>query len=778
MTFISSPIRAEKGALLASEGIMDLREWDFDKQGPVKLDGEWSFYWNKLLNPSEILTQKSPKQYFYFPKLWNGAVSDGIVLNREGFATYSLTVYLPAGHPELMLWVEDFYSSYQLFLNGKSFTRNGKVATTKDDYTPQAYPKTKPLRVSSDTLHLVLQVANFLHRKGGSSQSITLGEEMQLTRAKEMELAYDWILAGAMFMGGIFFFGLYLFGRHDKPMLYFALFCFAYSFRNITSDIYAINIIWENIPYGILLRIEHLSVFIGLYFFARYLLSLYPEEIYKPAFKGFLLITLVLTILTVVGPILLFTSVLPYYLYLLLGGILYAVYVVVLATIHGRPGGVYALVAKLTMFAIVSYNVLVYFGLTPRVVLFNFIAHLTFFFFQGLVLSFRFAFHLKEAKAKAEKASRARTEFLSTVSHEMLTPLNAVMGMTHFLIDDKPKESQKASLATLKFSAERLMTMINDVLDFSEIDSGKIDLNVEKTSLKAFLETVFKSFSKSASDKKLDYELKVADDVPDYILCDKKRLEQVIANLLDNAFKFTSAGFVHVEVSVVEKHEDSIKLLFEVVDSGIGIEEKQKDLIFESFSQGNASTTREYGGTGLGLSIIRRLLKIQGSDIQFKSTPGEGSRFYFSQWFGLVKQAKKVPAPQISEVFDPEIVTGKRILVVEDNKINVLVVKKFLLKWGASVEIADNGQIAVDKYEQEAFDLILMDLQMPIMDGYEATQKIRNKNKTVPIIAITAAVPADIESDILSAGMNDFVTKPFVPEILHEKMIKYLSLAR
>ncbi|CAD5271174.1 MULTISPECIES: response regulator [unclassified Imperialibacter] len=775
-TFISFSLHADAEKPTATKGTLDLRGWDFLRDGPIKLDGEWGFYWKELLEPEGAELAKKPPHYFQFPRIWNNAEVDGIELSRAGYATYSLTVLLPKDHPALLMWVEDFFTSYQLFINGEVFSKNGIVGKTREESQPQSYPKTKPLREKADTLHLVLQVSNFIHRKGGSSQSITLGEEMQLARAKEVELAYDWILAGAMFMGGFFFFGLYLFGRHDKPMLYFALFCLVYAYRNIGSDIYAINAVWE-MPFSLLLRLEHLSVFMGLYFFVRYIISLYPEEVYKPVFSVFLWVTLGISLLTVAGPILLFTSILPYYLYVLLLAICYGIYIVVMAVIHKRPAAVYALVAKLIVFAIVGYNVLVYFDLTPRIVLFNFIAHILFFFCQGLILSFRFAQNLKEAKEQAEKASRARTEFLSTMSHEMRTPLNAVLGMTNFLIEDKPKQTQKESLNTLKFSAERLMNLITELLDFSKIDSGQIDFSTEKISLKEFLRSVYTSFEKTAKQKQLDFQLQIADDVPDDILCDKARLSQVLVNLLDNAFKFTASGFVRLKVSLEEKESDSVKLLFEVIDSGIGIKESQSEMIFESFSQGNASTTREYGGTGLGLSIIRRLLTLQGSDIQFVSTPGEGSRFYFSQWFGLVRTAEKLPAPVVPKVIDRNIVESKKILVVEDNKVNVLVIKKFLQKWGANIEIAVNGQIAVEKHRATPFDIILMDLQMPVMDGYKATEKIRETDAKTPIIAITAAIPSDIRDQIFTVGMNDIVTKPFVPEDLHEKLIKYLSQA-
>lgn len=768
---------AEGESPRATLGVLDLRSWDFETDGIVRLDGTWGFYWNELLTPGDLASYTSAVPHYYcFPCLWNNASVDGMALSNQGFATYTLTVLMPPGYSSLSLTVEDFYTSYKLFINGIEFSTNGIVGTSRESSLPEWKPLTKPLRAEADTLHLVLQIANFEHRKGGASQGISLGTEMHINRARDVELAYNWILAGAMFMGGLFFFGLYLFGRHDRAMFFFALFCIVYSYRNIGTDLYAINSLVEGLPWTVIVRLEHISVLMGLYFFVQYLISLYPEEVYKPALNTFLWMTLTLAALTMTGPVWLFTTILPYYLYVLLLAIAYGAYVVVMAALHKRPAARYALAGKLTVFAVVGYNALAYFSLVPRMILFNFMAHLTFFFCQGLVLSFRFAHHLKESRQKAEKASQAKTEFLSSMSHEMRTPLNAVLGMTNYLLQDAPKEEQKENLHTLKYSAEHLMMLISDVLDFSKIETGNITFVNEETSLRHLLRSIHESHLENAREKGINFQLIVGEEVPDRIVCDKGRLLQVLTNIVDNALKFTSEGFVHLKVSVDNKEGSRVQLLFEVIDSGIGIAPSQREVIFESFSQANASTTREYGGTGLGLAIIRRLLQLQGSDIELTSSPGEGSRFYFRQWFEAKENSLSPEQAQgAGNSTDNGVVAGKKILVVEDNKVNVLVIKKFLKKWGAEVEIADNGQLAVEKYLSATFDLILMDLQMPVMDGYEATRKIREKDGQIPIIAITAAVPSDTLQQIYGAGMNDIVTKPFVPEDLQKKLIKYLS---
>lgn len=764
---------ARQEAPRVSNGVLDLRAWDFNKEGIVRLDGTWGFYWNQLLDPVSVRMVETSPSYIEFPRLWNNETVNGVALSGKGFATYSLTILLPASRPALSLSVEDFFTSYKLFINGEVFSQNGQPGTSSETTIPQWFPSTKPLRYSSDTLRFILQVANFEHRKGGGSQSLFIGEQSQMSLIREKELAFDWILAGAMFMGGIFFFGLYLFGRHDKPMYFFALFCIVYSYRNIGSDLYAVSTVFQSLPWTVIIRLEYMCVFSSLYFFVRYLMSLYPEEIYKPPLTLFIWITLALNLASLIGPVWLFTALLPYYLFLILLAIVYASYVVILAAAHQRPGAIYAVAAKAAVFAIVGYNILVYFGITQRDIFFNFLAHIVFFFCQALILSFRFAFHLTTAKVQAEKASKAKTEFLSTMSHEMRTPLNAVIGMTNYLLEDNPKMSQKENLSTLKFSAEHLLHLINDVLDYSKIESGKVEFSPEATPIKKLLTSLSKLHEKKAIEKGLDFQLKITDEVPEAVWCDSVRLAQVITNLVDNAIKFTSKGFVHLCISVDGREKNKVKLLFEVVDSGIGIEPRKQKMIFESFEQANSSTTREFGGTGLGLAICRKLLQLQGSDIHLVSDAGVGSRFYFSIWLEEAELPSTLAnIPQAENGI--EFIREKRVLVVEDNPMNILVIKKFLTKWGAQVEVAENGLLAVEKHFSHPYDVILMDLQMPVMDGYVATTKIREKDKKVPIIAITAAVPFDVQERIFNVGMNDYITKPFIPDDLLKKLRKQL----
>lgn len=374
-----------------------------------------------------------------------------------------------------------------------------------------------------------------------------------------------------------------------------------------------------------------------------------------------------------------------------------------------------------------------------------------------------------KAKEKAEEALVVKTQFLSVMSHEIRTPMNAVIGITNLLLEGNPKPEQLETMNVLKFSANNLLHLINDILDFSKIDSGKIVLEKIEFSLFELLNNVKKSFEYKAKEKNIEINLIFENQIHDYLIGDPIRIAQILNNLVNNAVKFTEKGKVDIKVyqSIIE---ESTKVLFKVEDTGIGIESDKLDLIFENFTQASSDTTRKYGGTGLGLAITKKLVELMDSSISVASEFGKGSCFSFELALQISNNERNVISVIQNENID---LSGKHILLVEDNETNVMVACRYLKKWNATFDVAENGLLAVQKAKESYYDSILMDLQMPVMDGYDATKQIRTFNSEIPIIAMTAEAIFDIKEVALEAGVNDFVAKPFDAQFLLNLLIKY-----
>jgi PAS domain S-box-containing protein len=379
------------------------------------------------------------------------------------------------------------------------------------------------------------------------------------------------------------------------------------------------------------------------------------------------------------------------------------------------------------------------------------------------------------ARKKAEEAAQSKQLFMSTMSHEIRTPLNEVIGITNLLLQGSPREDQMDYIKALKFSGNHLLTLVNDVLDYNKMDSGKIIFEQTQFNLIDFLDEIMRSYSFRSKAKNLSFDIKKENDLPVEVIGDPIRLNQILSNLLSNALKFTIHGSIEVIVKELSRTANQSNIEFSVIDTGIGVPREKHSLIFDSFTQASSDTTRHFGGTGLGLAICKKLIELQGGTIGIDSEPERGSTFRFEITLGISEKGAH-PAAEVPESFSG--LEGKRILVAEDNKINFFVANKFLTGWGIYVTHAENGQLALDILEKDDFDLILMDLHMPVMDGIEATRIIRKsedpKIKDIPIVALTAAIMSENHDKIEDLKINDYVLKPFKPHDLFERILKHI----
>ncbi len=397
------------------------------------------------------------------------------------------------------------------------------------------------------------------------------------------------------------------------------------------------------------------------------------------------------------------------------------------------------------------------------------------FFARNITYRKKIERELTNAKIKAEEATVTKTQFLSNMSHELRTPLNGIIGLTNILLSEAVLPSQAKHLEVLKYSSDHMLLLINDILDFNKIEAGKVTLEQEPFNLLETIEKVHLFFYREAADKGLSFKLHASEQLNRLVKGDVTRLRQVITNIIGNAIKFTEKGTVTFSVQVLNYISDEqCTLRFDITDTGIGIASDKLDRIFEHFGQEDQHTTRKYGGTGLGLTISKKLIELMGAKLQVESTAGKGSRF----WFDITMECstEKPDIPEQKKITDLKPFGNLHILVAEDNPINMIVVNKILEKWNVVVSKAVNGQEALDLATKNKYDLILMDLQMPVMDGLSAVHFIRQINKDIPIIALTATSYETMLTDLHLKGLNDFVQKPFKPEELHSKISKALGI--
>ncbi|WP_034044371.1 ATP-binding protein [Wocania ichthyoenteri] len=381
------------------------------------------------------------------------------------------------------------------------------------------------------------------------------------------------------------------------------------------------------------------------------------------------------------------------------------------------------------------------------------------------------------AKEKAELASKTKANFLSTVTHELRTPLYAVTGLSNMLLDENPKPEQVQHLKSLKFSGDYLLTFINDILQINKIEANKVDIEPESFNLKKKINNIVLALNNSASDNNIKIHFEYDADLPENFIADQLKISQILINLIGNSIKFTKDGDIWIRVYKIDQSDNTYTLRFEVEDNGIGISQEKQDNMFESFSQGSIQINRKYGGTGLGLSIVKGLIEILKGDIYLKSELGQGTTFYFEiplEYTSVEEIKEKAPTYFSGDTSELDL-TNVKILVVEDNKINQMITKKILTKMNLKCDIIDNGEAAVEMIKTNAYNIILMDIHMPGISGIEATKIVRSFDKELTIFALTAVTIEDKMHEFEEAGFTDIIPKPFKQEEFEKKLYNALA---
>ncbi len=763
---------------LAQLPVVDLQAYDGKQQ--LTLDADWQWVWQALVAPDAVDAQSW--EPVTFPVRWGEQSYQGVQSTAKGYATYALRLRLPPADHGLGLYVPDVYSSYKLFANGQLLAQNGTPGTDAQSTKPFWYGQVVRLPADVDTLTLVLHLANFHHSKGGPYKDFVVQAYAELSSTHNRDSSLDLVMSGAMLMGGLFFFGLYLFGRYDRAMLIFALFCIAYSYRPAGSRLYVLHELFPGIDWFVAVRLEYFSLFASVGLFAYYTLFLYPKDANKYVIHPLGMTSFALALSTLFLPTYWFTQSITPFLIVMFLVVVYNMAVYVQAMRKGRTGSAYALASTLVIMVVMLLINMEYFHLLIPSSFVLFMGYFAFLFLQSLVLAFRFSYLLDQARKEALQGLRIKSEFLSTMSHEIRTPLNAVMGITHLLLKSKPRADQEEQLGVLLFSARNLLSIVNDILDYNKIEAGKINLEAIPIDLGLICQNIGFGLNAQAQEKGVSLRLQIDPAIDRKLMGDPTRITQVISNLLANAIKFTKTGWVELRVRKLSSTAGKVTVRVEVEDTGIGIAADKLELIFDRFTQADSTTSRSFGGTGLGLSIVRRILELHGSTIKVQSEVDKGSLFYFDLLLPTTDEkvdARSSERELMAKELEPEpreeLLDGASILLVEDNALNVKVAVSFLQRWGASVEVAVNGQEAVEKLDSGRHHLILMDLHMPVLDGYAATRILRDRGEILPIVALTASLPKEVEGDAYKAGLDAIVVKPFNPEELRKVIWQQLQ---
>lgn len=378
---------------------------------------------------------------------------------------------------------------------------------------------------------------------------------------------------------------------------------------------------------------------------------------------------------------------------------------------------------------------------------------------------------LEEARIKTEEAAKAKSRFLSNISHEIRTPLNGIIGTVNLMSEELHLPHQTQHLEVLKYSSEHMLNLVNDVLDFSMIDTGKLELAEEEFNVKEMIDRVCTVFKHQFHNKNIQFECTIDEKVNKRFKGDEMRLKQVLSNLIGNALKFTIEGKVSVKASVQAMTTGNAIIDFSVEDSGIGMSAEQQRVIFDAFSQVETSTTRKFGGAGLGLSISNRLVNMMGGEIKVVSTPRRGSRFFFSVNLPFTETLKELDKVGKTRQLQP--LSGIKLLIAEDSHVNMTITRNFLKRWEIIPDEAVNGKEALELFHQNTYHFLLIDLDMPEIDGYEVLRELRKKDPKVPAVAFSAGVQSNMKENLIKFGFTDFLQKPFKPEDLHAMIIFY-----
>jgi signal transduction histidine kinase/ActR/RegA family two-component response regulator len=780
---------------VAVGGQLDLRGVSLVTE-EIPLSGEWAFY------PDVFLTDHFPERHDLLkaPAVWNGQRTTGGALGGFGAGTYRLRVLLPADRPPLALKMLTCSSACRVFLR---FAQAGSASQTLQEVykvgapslsasaeIPDYRPGVVRLPDPGESVDVVIHVSNFHHNRGGLWRSPVLGSEANLIRSRSVALYWDFFLCGALVIMAVYHAGLSFLRRANFSSLYLGLFCAMMAARTALTGEMSIVEAFPGMSWHWRLRFEYMNFNLGLAAFLAYCGEVFPAYfpvlLRRIAIGGCVVLALVPLAL---GPGLFTQSLLHAQIWLVFSMICMAYAVVRAARAQFADSRLF--LTGFLVLSIAALNDLLYSRNLSPIPYITPPGLIVFIVIQGFELARRFVNAMSEVerlndelemrvvertrdmeieKERALDASQAKSQFLSVMAHEVRTPLNVILGNVHLLLEDNLPAEHRRVLESVQSSSQSLSLLLNEVLDLARIEAGKMLVQKSPLALRDQLEEIVNAFQARAAERGNAISLAVAADVPLIVSGDRIKLSQILTNLLSNAVKFTRSGKIDVTVESVSAAP--LVLRFIVADTGIGIAPGRLEAIFEKFTQENAGVSSRYGGAGLGLAIVQGLTALLDGTIRAESHQGRGTRFIVELPFdpsdALPEQTVRQPATSLK---------GLRVLAAEDNPESMALLRRLLERWEAQIVEAVDGAEAVRLSAESEFDVILMDLNMPVMDGFEASRRITERERAAGrpaprIIAFSAAAVPEIRERAYANGILEFLTKPVQPQELNAALAR------
>lgn len=789
--FIGKDNWSSKKMPQAEKGVLNLTDWDFQKDGRISLNGEWEFYYGELLTYEDFHNKENKPNmsgYIKVPGKWNGYSINGKNIDAMGYGTYRLKVKLSDENKSLMkgIAINHKILSYKLLIDDEVVCTNGIIGKDKSSSSPEIKKRIIGFKPSEKEFEIILQVSNFNFSSGGIRYPIYMGDYRDITH-KDMSFSLkDMFIFACLAIMGLYHIVLYIFLPKKKYTLYFGLICIISAIRTMFIGDALLIQNFLSMGYELYQIVNYGGTFVDMLAMAKFLYEIYPKEFSKIflVFINAYYMFFILVLLIFPYEIIVKTADINNIILTLNG--LYFLKVIAKAVLNKREGSYMLLVGMGILFITVlndiwyvsSKSSMGFYGLSS-------LGIVIFIFILAAILSKIFSDAFLKVENLSEKLmslDKMKDEFLANTSHELRTPLNGIIGIADSLTSGVAGELSpilKRNIDIICSSAKRLSSLVNDILDYSKLKHKDIELNIKQINLRNIVDAVLTVFNTSMlhKHKKVSLQNKISEKISK-VYADEDRLYQIIYNLIGNAVKFTDKG--EISISALEKGDF---LEVSVSDTGIGIPKDKLQDIFKSFEQVDASVSREYGGTGLGLSITKKLVNLQGGEIYCQSELGKGSTFIFILPLCKAKNTVDSNYPDIktNKIFNlteeesidfdfgiqPE--NGNlKVLVVDDEMINLQVMMNLLYLYGYSVTTALTGKEALTLIENEKFDLVILDVMMPKMSGYEVCTIIRKKFSLVelPIIMLTAKSQLSNICMGFQCGANDYVIKPFEKEAL------------